>query len=68
MSDLTRPIIGIERRSAPEVFDIMCDRFRASQAEIERLRDALNKIVNNWTDLHPKDLAQARRALSGSKD
>ncbi len=30
-SDLTRPIIGIENRTAQEVFDIMCDRIhRAS--------------------------------------
>jgi hypothetical protein len=28
MSDLLRPIIGIENRTAQEVFDIMCDRFR----------------------------------------
>lgn len=27
---LTRPIIGIENRTAQEVFDIMCDRFRHS--------------------------------------
>jgi len=26
---MTRPIIGIERRTAQEVFDIMCDRFRS---------------------------------------
>jgi len=29
-SDLTRPIIGIENRTAQEVFDIMCDRIRRS--------------------------------------
>ena len=28
--DLTRPIIGIENRSALEVFDIMCDRIRGA--------------------------------------
>ena len=27
--DLTRPIIGIENRTAQEVFDIMCDRIRS---------------------------------------
>jgi hypothetical protein len=26
--DITRPIIGIENRTAQEVFDIMCDRIR----------------------------------------
>jgi hypothetical protein len=30
--EVTRPIIGIENRTAQEVFDIMCDRFtRATQ-------------------------------------
>ena len=28
--DVFRPIIGIESRTAQEVFDIMCDRFRAA--------------------------------------
>lgn len=28
------------------------------------LLDALNKIVNNWSDLHPKDRAQARAAIA----
>lgn len=28
-ADLTRPIIGIENRTAQEVFDIMCDRIRS---------------------------------------
>lgn len=30
MTDLTRPIIGIENRTAQEVFDIMCDRMKHS--------------------------------------
>lgn len=30
METVTRPIIGIENRTAQEVFDIMCDRFKAS--------------------------------------
>lgn len=30
--DLTRPIVGIENRTAVEVFDIMCDRFRRAHA------------------------------------
>ena len=49
-SELTRPIIGIENRTAQEVFDIMCDRFtRATQPQsltiddetVARLREAL---------------------------
>lgn len=31
-NELTRPIIGIENRSAQEVFDIMCDRIRHALA------------------------------------
>lgn len=29
--ELTRPIIGIENRTAQEVFDILCSRFRANE-------------------------------------
>lgn len=32
LEELTRPIIGIENRTAKEVFDIMCDRFTAALA------------------------------------
>lgn len=28
------------------------------------LLEALHKIVNNWSDLHPKDRAQARAAIA----
>lgn len=35
VEDLTRPIIGIERRTAPEVFDIMADRIRRALAPKE---------------------------------
>ena len=31
--DHTRPIIGIENRTAQEVFDIMCDRLRSALAQ-----------------------------------
>lgn len=40
MSDHTRPIIGIENRTAQEVFDIMCDRLRTALATAEAERDA----------------------------
>jgi hypothetical protein len=33
---LTRPIIGLENRSALEVFDIMCDRIRAALSNAAR--------------------------------
>lgn len=36
MTDLTRPIIGIENRTAQEAFDIMCDRIRHALATQHR--------------------------------
>ena len=43
-------------------------------AEVDRLREinaellsALQKIVNNWDDLHPKDRAQARAAIAKAR-
>lgn len=50
VTDLTRPIIGIENRTAQEVFDIMCDRLRAELGNEEapryttrRLREEVRK-------------------------
>lgn len=34
-SELTRPIVGIESRTAQEVFDIMCDRFKIAMSAAE---------------------------------
>lgn len=46
MSDPTRPIIGIENRTAQEVFDIMCDRLRTALATSKAERDAAhNKAI-----------------------
>ena len=53
--DLARPIIGIENRTAQEVFDIMCDRFRAAERALaERAggvkvdRRVLNMAISKW--------------------
>ena len=40
MNDATRPIIGIENRTAQEVFDIMRDRLRTALATAEAEWDA----------------------------
>lgn len=52
--DILRPIIGIENRTAQEVFDIMCDRFghrieatRALSAEVEEMRAAAIRVRDN---------------------
>jgi hypothetical protein len=34
-SEMTRPIVGIENRTAQEVFDIMCDRFKIALSAAE---------------------------------
>lgn len=56
MTELTRPIIGIENRTAQEVLDIMRDRFTrenaSSKAEIEGLRmrvDLLERTLGSAT-------------------
>lgn len=76
LKDLTRPILGIENRTAQEVFDLMSDR-DALAAEVERLRDALREC-EGALDLHGKmypamvkgytldALNAARTALKGS--
>lgn len=43
MSDLTRPIIGIENRTAQEVFDIMCDRIRSAEAKLAGVEDRVKE-------------------------
>ncbi len=40
MVDLTRPIVGIENRSAQEVFDIMVDRFKRQTPPVNHMRGA----------------------------
>lgn len=40
-TELTRPIIGIENRTAQEVFDIMCDRTRSALVSAPAVPDAV---------------------------
>ena len=40
-TELTRPIIGIENRTAQEVFDIMCDRIRSALVSAPAVPDAV---------------------------
>jgi hypothetical protein len=46
-------------------FDIseLCRELEKTKKERDELRLALIKIVNHWSDLHPKDRQQARTAL-----
>lgn len=52
-NELTRPIVGIEHRTAQEVFDIMCDRFRFSSrstptGEVDNEVLKLLRDHHNW--------------------
>lgn len=78
MSDLTRPIIGIENRTAQEVFDIMCDRFRRvpspspapGAVEAQIAWTALEKIVKRAdpTRLFPIAYEAAKAAAKIAED
>ena len=68
-ADLTRPIVGIENRTAQEAFDIMCDRIRhhlpQGEGEVKRVAQAIGASLNKddlpeggWEEI----LADAARA------
>jgi iron-sulfur cluster repair protein YtfE (RIC family) len=42
-NDITRPIIGIENRTAQEVFDIMCDRVRYLAQERDKYKEEADR-------------------------
>lgn len=45
---IVRPIIGIENRTAQEVFDIMCDRFKGHDARlIAEIREECAQIAED---------------------
>ena len=54
-NDITRPIIGIENRTAQEVFDIMCDRARSLAQEREELRGALKTIARGTSNIFDRN-------------
>lgn len=69
--ELTRPIIGIENRTAQEVFDILCSRFRANsliaenvalRLEVDRLQTKAMVAVDTARDLEA-DKARLREVL-----
>lgn len=49
VDDLTRPIIGIENRTAQEAFDIMADRIRSRLAALASAPDGVNITVRQKT-------------------
>jgi hypothetical protein len=55
---------AIERHLFAAVQAVAHARTCALLAERDALQAAVEKIVNNWDDLHPKDLRQARAALA----
>lgn len=59
-ADLTRPIIGIENRTAHEVFDIMCGRIQAAAAL--RLSAGGGKIEHRKFYHHGYSIAELLKA------
>lgn len=69
MRSVMRPIIGIENRTAEEVFDIMCDRIKSRQTFTEESRDSIAEILETIAhDGLPgsHDLDVALDAIEGS--
>ena len=70
-AELTRPIVGIENRTAQEVFDIMADRIRhalrshpaAVKGDAEAARDALRELALIKMDLPLEDWCRILSAL-----
>jgi hypothetical protein len=65
--ELTRPIIGIENRTAQEVFDMMCDRIRYAKvpdliAHIERLEGLVEEAAGWFEQYAVEHYAKAKTA------
>ena len=45
---LTRPIIGIENRTAQEAFDIMADRIRSAALKSSGMDEAIESVISKW--------------------
>jgi len=58
---LTRPIIGIENRTAQEAFDIMCDRIRRSAALAQAEQTVAAKPLE-WIAPWPDEATDTRRS------
>lgn len=63
-NELTRPIIGIENRSAQEVFDIMCDRIRQALA----LRTPSDGVSDEMVERFKAEFAHGRGLMMPSTE
>ena len=67
--DVTRPIVGIENRTAQEVFDIMADRFRlAHTARPDVYREAYDELHEIAVGLGYPSVLEALETLSERPD
>lgn len=68
-NDLTRPIVGIENRTAQEVFDIMVDRFRRTpppQAHLAGAPEA--ELMRQKAISNARERNAALRAIQAALD
>lgn len=66
VEDLTRPIIGIENRTAQEVFDIMSDRIRGAERTRLALGEGAKAVgwLRKWSNGQPSEGLVKRQNLS----
>lgn len=74
MSDLTRPIVGIDFRIPQEVFDIMCDRFRRASCVSETAKSdtqsglpIADETQGTWSD-GGKEWTPARSGYTAAEE
>jgi antitoxin component HigA of HigAB toxin-antitoxin module len=66
---LTRPIAGIENRTAQEVFDIMCDRIRLSASPAGVVKDGdIAAIISDDAAPDPANIALAQKGIAAGFD
>ncbi|WP_421446317.1 hypothetical protein [Agrobacterium tumefaciens] len=66
-SELTRPIVGIESRTAQEVFDIMCDRFKIAMSAAETIATVAEMGAGGMRVLMPHPPGSADHLPIGTK-
>ncbi|MBB3313621.1 hypothetical protein FHT78_005415 [Rhizobium sp. BK196] len=81
MNDLTRPIIGIENRTAQEVFDIMVSRINSTatpppSSHVRGIIEAAERLANAVDDMAnaanmgmcDEAIAQVREAIAAYRE
>lgn len=64
MDELTRPIVGIENRTAQEVFDIMCARLTALSGD----KDLIEHFTGRMLASKDAEIAALREQVKGLRE